>query len=47
MGPLANTESPLDSVFAEMASGSTYINVRTAANPAGELRGQVHPAFFR
>ncbi len=46
-GPLANTDAPLDSVIAEMAAGTSYINLHTATNPAGELRGQVHPASIQ
>jgi hypothetical protein len=29
-------------VVSEMKSGDTYVNVHTAKNPAGEIRGQVH-----
>lgn len=41
-GPLGNTSAPLDSLIAELTAGSAYVNLHTAANPAGELRGQVH-----
>jgi hypothetical protein len=31
----------LDAVVAALESGNTYVNVHTAANPGGEIRGQV------
>jgi len=41
------TEASLgEAAFAELLeqimSGNTYVNVHTAANPAGEVRGQIH-----
>lgn len=42
VGPLAMGEDPLDNLIAEMTAGTSYINIHTAANPAGEIRGQVH-----
>ena len=47
VGPLAGTDAPLDSLIAEIAGGTAYMNLHTAANPAGELRGQVHPSSLR
>ncbi len=41
VGPLANGDA-LDNLVAEMSAGTAYINLHTAANPAGEIRGQVH-----
>jgi hypothetical protein len=32
-----------DAALDAIASGGTYVNVRTAASPAGELRGQIAP----
>jgi len=46
VGPLAG-EDAIDNVIAEMVSGSTYVNIHTAANPAGEIRGQVHVNAFQ
>jgi len=42
VGPLAAGDDPLDNLIAEMSAGTAYINLHTAANPAGEIRGQVH-----
>jgi hypothetical protein len=34
-------ESIPDDLFAAIAAGSAYVNVHTAANPGGEMRGQL------
>ena len=31
----------LDDLLAQMKAGNTYVNVHTAAHPAGEIRGQI------
>src|SRR5262249_56636547 len=31
----------LDELLAQMKAGNTYVNVHTAAHPAGEIRGQI------
>ncbi|MEM7219367.1 MAG: spondin domain-containing protein [Pseudomonadota bacterium] len=41
VGPLAESADPLLSLLNEMAAGRIYMNVHTAANPAGEVRGQL------
>jgi len=41
VGPLGQTTNPILSLINEMAAGRIYVNVHTAANPAGELRGQI------
>ena len=41
VGPLAETANPLLSLLNEMAAGRIYLNVHTAANPPGEVRGQL------
>lgn len=42
VGPIGNAAQPLDKLIAEMVTGTSYVNFHTAANPAGEIRGQVH-----
>lgn len=37
VGPLAGMS--LEALFAEIAAGTAYVNVHTAANPPGEIRG--------
>ncbi|RMF64571.1 MAG: T9SS C-terminal target domain-containing protein, partial [Bacteroidetes bacterium] len=32
-----------DELIREFAAGNLYFNIHTAANPAGELRGQIRP----
>ncbi|MEL6869153.1 MAG: spondin domain-containing protein [Pseudomonadota bacterium] len=41
VGPLAEGDDPYLNLLNELAAGNIYINLHTAANPAGELRGQV------
>jgi hypothetical protein len=40
-GPLMG--QPLSALVAEMATGNTYTNAHTPANPPGEIRGQNIP----
>ncbi len=49
--PFANPASPItgtatltDAQIADLSAGKWYANVHTAANPAGEIRGQMAPA---
>ena len=42
--PIAGTASLSDAQAAELRAGQWYVNVHTAAHPAGEIRGQVLPA---
>ncbi len=39
VGPL--TGQPLDALIAEIQAGNVYVNIHTAQNPAGEIRGQL------
>ena len=39
--PAKGTTTVKASVVAALRAGTTYVNVHTAANPAGEIRGQV------
>ncbi len=41
IGPLATSADPFRSLLNELAAGNIYLNIHTAENPAGELRGQV------
>ena len=35
----------IDDLLDAMRAGNTYVNVHTAANPAGEIRGQIARVF--
>ena len=41
VGPLADAADPMLALLNELAAGNIYINVHTAENPAGEIRGQL------
>ena len=50
--PLAVGKNPMtgsavltDAQISDLASGKTYVNIHTAANKGGELRGQITPAM--
>jgi CHRD domain len=43
MGPLAG-QTTLANLAQALRSGGAYTNVHTIAHPAGEIRGQIHPA---
>lgn len=38
-----NTNVSMDSLLVLLKNGNAYVNVHTAANPDGEIRGQIHP----
>lgn len=40
IGPLAG--QTIADLIAEIEAGNAYVNVHTQANPAGEVRGQIH-----
>lgn len=40
VGPLANNVDPFRSFLNKLAAGNIYLNIHTAENPGGELRGQ-------
>jgi hypothetical protein len=49
--PMTVSKSPIkgeatldDAKAADLAAGKWYVNIHTAGNPAGEIRGQVEPA---
>jgi hypothetical protein len=42
--PVKGTASVTDVQAADLRAGQWYVNVHTAAHPAGEIRGQVLPA---
>ncbi|MEM7281551.1 MAG: spondin domain-containing protein [Pseudomonadota bacterium] len=41
VGPLAEGDDPFLNLLNELAAGNIYINLHTAENPAGEIRGQL------
>ncbi len=42
--PVTGSASITDAQAADLRAGKWYVNVHTAANPGGEIRGQVVPA---
>ncbi|HEX4710422.1 CHRD domain-containing protein [Phenylobacterium sp.] len=42
--PIKGTATLTDAQIADLNAGKWYFNVHTAANPSGEIRGQVMPA---
>lgn len=44
-GPLGSATDPMLALLNELAAGNIYINIHTAANPGGEIRGQVDLLF--
>lgn len=42
--PIAGTATLTDAQIADLSAGKWYANVHTAANPGGEIRGQMMPA---
>jgi len=42
--PITGSASVTDAQAADLRAGKWYVNVHTAANPGGEIRGQVVPA---
>jgi hypothetical protein len=42
----ADVSSYTPDQMAALKTGKTYVNIHTAANPGGELRGQVAPVFY-
>jgi hypothetical protein len=40
--PVQGTATLTDAQAADLLAGRYYINIHTAANPAGEIRGHVH-----
>jgi hypothetical protein len=41
--PLMGSATLTDTQLAEVMAGKTYVNVHTAKNPMGEIRGQIKP----
>ena len=46
-GTISGTANLTPTQMAYLLSGSTYINIHTTNNPAGEIRGQIWPLQFR
>jgi hypothetical protein len=42
--PITGSASVSDAQIADLRAGQWYVNVHTAAHPAGEIRGQIQPA---
>ncbi len=42
--PISGQDTLTDEQIEELLAGNYYVNVHTAANPAGEIRGQLYPA---
>jgi hypothetical protein len=42
--PITGSAAVSDAQIADLRAGQWYVNVHTAAHPAGEIRGQVAPA---
>ncbi len=42
--PISGDDMLTDEQIEELLAGNYYVNVHTAANPAGEIRGQIYPA---
>jgi hypothetical protein len=45
--PVTGTATLTDAQIADLEAGKWYVNVHTAANPGGEIRGQVMPVKAR
>ena len=45
--PVTGTTTLTDAQIADLEAGKWYVNVHTAANPGGELRGQMKPSMAR
>lgn len=43
-GTIKGEQTLTDAQAAELTNGKWYFNIHTAANPSGEIRGQVNPA---
>jgi hypothetical protein len=44
MNPVSGTATLTDAQIADLKAGKWYVNVHTAANPGGEIRGQMKSA---
>jgi len=43
--PMTGSVVLTDAQISDLASGKTYVNIHTAANKSGEIRGQITPAM--